>query len=133
MNEKIAEEILDELFSSLEALETQSTAILQFLKDKGIAREEELVPYFEQAGNTSSVRWRAARVRIEHLLSSAMKAADREEKKNKQEPPPNTGEETSRTQKAEKDVGDTQQGPASGGAEAENVNAKAGVTQPLSS
>ena len=44
MNENIAQEVLHELFSSLEALDTQSTAILQFLKRKGIATEEELAP-----------------------------------------------------------------------------------------
>jgi len=56
INEDIAQEIMDELFSSLEALETQSAAILQFLKDKGLASEEELAVHFEQAGNASSVR-----------------------------------------------------------------------------
>jgi hypothetical protein len=78
MNEKIAQEILHEVFSSLEALETQSAAILQFLKDKGIASQEELAPHFEQAGNASNVRWRAARARMDHLLSSLVKAADQE-------------------------------------------------------
>jgi len=76
MNENIAQEILQELFSSLEALETQSTAISSFLKDKGIATEEELAPHFEPARKASSVRWRAARVRIDYLLSSAMKTAE---------------------------------------------------------
>lgn len=81
MDENIAREILDELFSSLETLETRSAALLQFVKNKGLASEQELAPYFEQAANASSVRWRAARVRIEHLLASALKAADREAKK----------------------------------------------------
>ena len=78
MDETIAQEILHELFSALEALETQSAALLQFVKDKGLATEQELAPYFEQAGNASNVRWRAARVRIDHLLASAFKAADRD-------------------------------------------------------
>ena len=84
VDEDIAREILDELFSSLETLETQSAAILRFVKDKGLASEQDLASYFEQAGNTSNVRWRAARVRIDHLLASAFKTAER---KAKEEPP----------------------------------------------
>jgi hypothetical protein len=104
INEDIAREILDELFSSLEALETRSAAILQFLKDKGIASEKELAVHFEQAGNASSVKWRAARLRIDHLLSSAIKAAAQEppqsvqpkSSENKQEPPAKTTRKTTR-------------------------------------
>ena len=81
MNEKIAQEILHELFPAFEALETQSAALLQLLKDKGIANEEELAAHFEQAGKASSVRWLAVRVRIEYLLSSAMKTAEQDAKK----------------------------------------------------
>jgi hypothetical protein len=67
---KPIKEILNELFSHLERLETQSEAILQFLKEKKRVTDKQLAPYLEQAGNASNVRWRAARVRIEHLLSS---------------------------------------------------------------
>src|SRR5580692_3183876 len=55
--------------------------MLQLTKDKGIASDKELVPYLDQAGNASSVRWRAARVRINYLLSSMKPDEKSEEKK----------------------------------------------------
>jgi hypothetical protein len=76
MDEKVVEQILDELYSSLEDAETRSTAILLFLKEQGIASEEKLAPYFDQAGKASDVRWRAARVRMGSLLASAMKTPE---------------------------------------------------------
>jgi hypothetical protein len=76
MDEEIVKQILDELFSSFEDSETQSAAVLLFLKDRGIATEENLAPYFEQAANTSEVRWRAARVRMGALLASALKTPE---------------------------------------------------------
>jgi hypothetical protein len=69
MNNEAMKEILNDLFSHLERLETQSEAILQFLKEKKRVTDKQLAPYLEQAGNASSVRWRAARVRIDYLLS----------------------------------------------------------------
>jgi len=76
MDEEIVKQILDELFSSFEDSETQSAALLLLLKDQGIATEEKLAPYLEQAGKTSEVRWRAARVRMCALLASALKAPE---------------------------------------------------------
>src|SRR5690242_18308078 len=68
MNNEAMREVLNDLFSHLERLETQSEAVLQFLKEKKRVTDKQLAPYLEQAGNASSVRWRAARVRIDHLL-----------------------------------------------------------------
>ena len=69
MNNDAMKEVLNELFSHLERLETQNEAILQFLKEKKRVTDKQLAPYLEQAGNASNVKWRAARVRIDHLLS----------------------------------------------------------------
>lgn len=68
MNNEAMKEVLNELFSHLERLETQSEAILHFLKEKKRVTDKQLAPYLEQAGNASNVKWRAARVRINHLL-----------------------------------------------------------------
>jgi hypothetical protein len=76
MDEAIVHQILDELLSALEPLDTHSAALLQFLKAKGIATDEDLAPFLEQAGNASNVRWLAARVRINSLISSAMKITE---------------------------------------------------------
>jgi hypothetical protein len=76
MDEEILKQIFDELLSSLEALETQSAAALQFLKAKGIATDEELAPFLAAAGNVSNVRWLAVRVRTAALISSALKPAE---------------------------------------------------------
>jgi len=90
---KIAEQFLDELFSSLETLETQSAAVLQFLKDRGGATSEQLAPYMEQASN---VRWRAARLRLMSLLSSAVKRAEEQTAKK-----PEASKEETKTSEAE--------------------------------
>jgi hypothetical protein len=119
MNENIMQEIVHELFSSLEALETQSAAILQFLKDKGVVDKQELAPYLEQAGNASSVRWRAARVRIDYLISSAKEAAEREATNEPPSPKEDgqgsskTGAQMSSSRKGEKYAQDTPQGASS--------------------
>jgi hypothetical protein len=73
MDVHLGQELLDELGSSLENLETQQSALLQFLKEKGIVTDQQLAPYLTQAGNASNVRWRAARLRLERLLSGPNK------------------------------------------------------------
>jgi hypothetical protein len=76
MDEKIIQDILTEVFSSLEPLDAQTAAIRAFLKAKGLATDEEFAPFLEQAENASNVRWLAARVRIASLLSSAFKPTE---------------------------------------------------------
>ena len=65
-------EILSDLFALLEAQETNSTAVLQLLKDQGIASDEKLSTYLYQAGKASNVKWRA-RMRTEYLLTPIRK------------------------------------------------------------
>jgi hypothetical protein len=79
-------EVLDGLFTLLETLETQNAAVLEFLKDQGIATDEKLAPYLERAGSASSVKWRAARARTAYLLAPAPKKAtdDHEQPAEKQ-------------------------------------------------
>jgi hypothetical protein len=117
MDEKVAQQLFDELLPSLEALDTKCAAIRQFLMDKGIASEVELAPYFEQAANASSVRWRAARVRINHLLSTAKaeeNAAKTPARKTSEKTPesaadksPETAREQSETNSPEQKSSDT--------------------------
>lgn len=76
MDSKIAEQILDELAPTFEGIESQSAALLQFLKEKGIASDQDLAPYLEQAAAASSVRWRALRVRMGRLFSLAEKSEE---------------------------------------------------------
>jgi chemotaxis protein histidine kinase CheA len=87
-NPEPIKEILDELFSLLESLETQNLALTQFLKDQGIATDEKLAPYLDRAGNASSVKWRAARARMQYLLSPVKKENDKEKDKNKESEKP---------------------------------------------
>src|SRR5689334_9856930 len=62
-------EIFNELFGLLETLEIQNVAMLEFLKEEGIATDEKLAPYMDRAGNAASVKWRAHRARMAHLFS----------------------------------------------------------------
>ncbi|MFL6437123.1 MAG: hypothetical protein ACJ71Q_06050 [Terriglobales bacterium] len=76
MNDNPVEEVLKDLFRYFELLETESRAIRQFLKENGIATDEKLAPYLEQAANASSVKWRAAKVRMERLFALAAQPAE---------------------------------------------------------
>jgi len=93
-------EIFDELFGLLESLETQSMAVTQFLKDQKIGNDKKLAPYLEQAGNASSVKWRAARARMEYLLAPIQKEAD-DKRKDADEKEPEKQQQQPETQKTE--------------------------------
>jgi hypothetical protein len=78
MDAKDLKEIFHEFIDSMEKMDTQNSAISQFLKDKGVVDPKDLAPYMEQAGNASGVRWLGVRVRIDHLLSSAIQSEEDE-------------------------------------------------------
>src|SRR5580693_6993257 len=134
-NNNIVQEILHDLFSSMETLETQNTAILQCLKDKGIATDEELASHLEQAGNASSVRWRGVRVRADYLFASAIKAAEQAAQKESPKPTENMQEAKAATKQS--DEKETAKGtqPVASNAKPENAkaeNAKAENDKPES-
>ena len=91
MDEALLQQAFEDLYSLFENADTQSAAILQFLKDKGLASDEELAPHLEQAGRASSVRGVAARARINRLLAAALKPAEKVPEK----PPAESAEKSS--------------------------------------
>jgi hypothetical protein len=78
MDETIVQQIIDGLFPSLETIEAQSAAVLQLIKDKRIASDEDISHYLDEAGKASEVRWRGIRVRINRLLLSLDRASENE-------------------------------------------------------
>ena len=123
-NNNIVQEILHDLFSSLEALETQNTAILQFLKDKGIATDEELASHLEQAGKASSVRWRGVRVRADYLFASAIKAAEQVAEKESTKPAENKQEAKAATKQSDEKETAKDAQPVASNAKPENDKAE---------
>lgn len=74
MPDNPAKEAFTDLLTHLEHLETLTGALLQLLKDNGMASDDKLAPYLEQASKASDVRMRAARARLEHLFTADDKA-----------------------------------------------------------
>ena len=85
MNIEFLQEMLGALGSSLEKVEANQAALLQFIKDKGLLSEEEFAPYLAQAETTSGVRWRAVRVRLDSLIA---KEQEREERAREEKAAP---------------------------------------------
>ncbi len=104
MDEMLVHEILDELIPSFEALETQSAAVLQLLKDQGLTTDEEFGPYLERASNGSGVRWLAIRVRMERLLSGAIKSAEKAAAKSEEKEKPDENGKNEETAAAAPDL-----------------------------
>src|SRR3984885_6322310 len=134
MDEQIIQDIVAEVFSSLEPLDAQSAAILQFLKAKGLATDEELAPFLAQAGNAANVRWLAARVRLASLLTSALKTPEKpakppnEEKRDDKEKEKKQEGNSDQTLKADSEKQGRQenlQAQDQGAAEKKQVNDKA--------
>jgi hypothetical protein len=119
MDPKIAQEILDDLIPSLEALEAKSTAALEFLKREGIASDEKLAPYLEQAASTSNVRWLAVRVRIERLLSAAEKDSAKKQTEKEEKKPETVQTKAAQASQSQPEAGDNSK---SAGPENQNEN-----------
>lgn len=95
MNVELAQELVNQLGLSLENLETQHAALFLFLKDQGVVTDEQLAPYLIQAGKSSGVRWRAARIRLDSLISAEK---SKEEDTAEKEKRAKNGERTSEQQ-----------------------------------
>ena len=118
MNIDVIQELVNELTSSVEDIETQQRALVQFLKDRGDFTDEQFAGYLSQAGKASSVRWRAVRVRLDHLLEGEKareeKAAEAAKEKNQEkEKPASAGEKAPET--IEKKEAPKEEGQKDGG------------------
>jgi len=113
VNVDLIQELVNELTSSLEDIETQQRALFQFLKDRGDFTDEQFTAYLSQAGKASGVRWRAVRVRLDHLIEGEKareeKAAEAEQERNQGKDKPASGGEktegTAEKKEAPKDEG----------------------------
>lgn len=109
-DDNVGGEVLDELLSALEDLDTKSAAILEFLKSKELATDEELTASLRQAGDASNVRWRAARLRMKTLLASAIKGAEEQfsrkiEQKERQGAPAQKPEPQEKNENVQQNMG----------------------------
>jgi hypothetical protein len=85
MNVDLAEQLFNQLSSSLENLETQHAALMQFLKDNGILTDDQFAPYLAQTEKASSVRWRATRLRLESVFRAERQKEEKFEENHERE------------------------------------------------
>jgi hypothetical protein len=106
MDQEAVRQILEELLGALEPIEAQSAAVVQFLKAKALATDEEFAPFLEQSANMANVRWRAVRVRAAALIAHAMKQEEEsgEEKTSTQEASVESPAKQKETSKAEEQM-----------------------------
>jgi hypothetical protein len=71
-----AEQVIEEMLPYLETLDAQIGGIIRLLKDKGITTKAEFAQYAQRGDDSSNVRERGLRVRMEYLFSSAAKRID---------------------------------------------------------
>ena len=91
MDTSVVEQLINEILPYFEDLDTQSAAVLQFLKDTKVATDSTLATYLEQAAKASNIRWQAARLRMISILSSATKEHEEPESKLTDQPAQNDG------------------------------------------
>ena len=96
------EQVLSDLFQYFETLEAQNAALLQFLKGQKIVTDKKFASYLEQAVTASNVKWRAARVRMEHLLATAPEPAAKPSEAGAKEVPKQEAKQAER-ESADKD------------------------------
>jgi len=77
MSDNPVQEVISDLLEHLEALETRCAALTQLVKEKGVGTEEEFARCAKQASEASGIKWRAARVRMEHLFASVHEPSDK--------------------------------------------------------
>jgi hypothetical protein len=98
--------------------------VVQFLKAKGLATDEEFAPFLEQAGNIANVRWRAVRVRAAALIAQAMKAEEESSEKKKSTQEASVDSDAKRKDAAREDTAQKKSGAASKADEPDTTSQK---------
>jgi len=70
VDEKLIDEILDAVLPPIEAAESQTAAVIQLLRERGILNDDDFARFQEQAENASEIRSRAMRLRLKRILSA---------------------------------------------------------------